>query len=207
MVKAMNTRTALAAIVAALTLAQFSSRAQPAYRITFRATSYQTDGSGQFVAVPLTEQTLLQDIAQSGGRDPNSLALVYTFQPSGSLGDTIDVVNISDGSLVVNVFGLFFGDDFGSANPLGRTAATNSPVTEIRRLDYIYTQQSFTYTSYNTHSMGASFTAKRVMGDANGNLHATVDAKIHWIVNPQNGNGTKVITGSFTTTKPFVPSG
>lgn len=104
-------------------------------------------------------------------------------------------------STLVNLFGLYFGDD----NSLGRTAATNSTLTEIKRLDYVYTLNNYTYTSWNSHSMGASFTTKRLQTDTHGNTHALIDGQIQWIVNPQNGAGTKICVATFTTTKPFVP--
>lgn len=171
------------------------------YRLTFRGTCYQTNATGDFYATPLTEQTFIQDAARSGNVDPKSIALVYHLQ-NGGLGDTIDVVNAANGSTIVSLFGLYFGDD----STLGRTAATNATMTEVRRLDYIYTQQNSTYTSFNTHSMGSAFTTKRfvyAVGPNGTNVNTTVDAQMSWIVNPMGSSGTKLCTGSFTTTTPF----
>lgn len=168
------------------------------YHLTLQGTCYQTNASGNFVATPLTDQVLLQDAAQAGKVSPTSIALVYHLQGSG-LGDTIDVVNASTGSTLANLFGLYFGSD----TSLGRTAATNATHTEIRRLDYIYTQQNTTYTSFNTHSMGSAFTVKRILTDTNGITHTTVEAQMSWIANPMGTNGTKLMTASFNTTTPF----
>ena len=167
------------------------------YRLTLQGTCYQTNGPGNFVATPLTDKILVQDAARSGGVDPNSISLVYHLQSSG-LGDTIDLVN-SNGTTLANLFGLYFGDDA----TLGRTAATNSTQTEVRRLDYIYTQNNTTYTSFNSHSMGAAFTVKRFLTDTNGTTHVTVEAQMSWIVNPEGTNGTKICTANFNTTTPF----
>jgi len=179
----------------AFLLSDLSASAQSPFlfRMTIRGTCYQTNSSGNIVATSLTETTLLQDAAQAGGVDPKTLALVYHVQGS-SFGDTIDVVDASSGAVATTLYGLFFGDD--SVQVLGRTALTNTPGTQIRRVDYIYTSQ-------NSHSLGASFTTKRFLTDKNGTIHTTIDGEMEWIVNPTANNGTKVCKASFTTTKPF----
>jgi hypothetical protein len=168
------------------------------YRLTLQGTSYQTNGSGNFVATPLTEKVLIQEAAKAGGVSPSSLALVYHLQSSG-LGDTIDIVDANSGSTLVNLIGLYFGDD----STLGRSAATNATQTEVRRLDYIYTQQNTAYTSFNSHSMGSAFTVKRFLTDTNGIAMVTVEAQMCWIVNPSGTNGTKLCTATMNTTTPF----
>jgi len=168
------------------------------YHITLQGTYYQTNSSGNFVATPITDKILVQKAAQAGGVSPSSIALVYHLQSSG-LGDTIDFVNATNGSTLANVFGLYFGDD----PTLGRSATTNATHTEIRRLDYVYTQQNTAFTSFNTHSMGSAFTVKRFLTDTNGTTHTTVEAQMSWIVNPSGTNGTKLCTASFNTTTPF----
>jgi hypothetical protein len=186
-----------------LPLAPFLAQAQTTpylYRITLKGTCYETNATGaEFAALPLTDQILLDDAAQAGGVSPSTLALVYHIQTSG-LGDTLDIVDANTGSTLVNLFGFYFGDD----SSLGRTAATNSTMTEIKRLDYLYTLNNYTYTSWNSHSMGASFTNKRFLTDTNGNQRAVIDGQMQWIVNPEGSAGTKICTASFTTTVPFV---
>jgi hypothetical protein len=168
------------------------------YRMTLQGTCYQTNASGNFVATPLTEKVLVDAAAKAGGLNPSSIALVYHLQSSG-LGDTIDFVDAHTGSTLANLFGLYFGDD----PTLGRTAATNSTQTEVRRVDYIYTQQNTTYTSYNSHSMGAAFTAKRFLTDTNGVTQIVVEAQMSWIANPSGTNGTRVCTANISTSTPF----
>jgi hypothetical protein len=181
-------------------LSQASSLAQSPFlfRITFRGTVFQTNATGSFVATRLTEASFIEDAARAGGVDPASLGLAYHIQSDG-LGDTIEVVDGTTGATRKVLFGLFFGSDAS----LGRTAATNSPLTEIKRLDYLYTLEKTTYTSWNSHSMGSALTTKRFLSDANGNSRTTIDAEMQWIVNPQDGNGTKICKGTFTTTTPF----
>src|SRR5262249_32227446 len=166
------------------------------FRMTFRGTCYQTNTSGVVVATPVTEQTLLQDAAMAGGADWHTLALVYHVQGS-SFGDTIDLVDAASGAVDTTLYGLFFGDN--TVRDLGRTALTNSLGTEVRRLDYVYTSQ-------NSHSMGACFTTKRFQSDSNGNVRATFNGQMQWVVNPAGNAGTKLYTASFTTTRPFAGS-
>ena len=185
-----------AALLLLTCVSQISALAQTPFlfRMTLRGTCYQTNSTGQVVATPITEQTLLQDAAAAGGLDWRSLALVYHVQGSG-FGDTIDVVNAATGQIGTTLYGLFFGDN--SNQDLGRTALTNIVGSEVRRLDYIYTTQ-------NSHSMGACFTTKRFQGDNKGNIRASFEGQMHWIVNPVGNAGTRVCTASFNTTKPFV---
>jgi hypothetical protein len=196
----MNLTRKVAVAMTLLAAARFGALAQSPYlyHLTFQGTCYQTNSSGNFAAIPVTDKILLQDAAQAGGVSPDSIALVYHFQSSG-LGDTIDIVNAKTSSTLANLFGLYFGDD----SSLGRSAATNATKTEIRRVDYIYTQQNTAFTSFNTHSMGAAFTVKRFLTDTNGVTHATVEAQMCWIVNPSGTNGTKVCNANFSTTTPF----
>lgn len=190
----------LIGMVVCFALAHFKTVAQSPflYRMTLQGTYYQTNGTGNFVASPITDKIIVQAAAQAGGVSADSIALVYHLQSSG-LGDTIDLVDAKTGSTLANVFGLYFGDDA----TLGRTAATNATQTEVRRLDYIYTQQNTAFTSYNSHSMGAAFTSKRFLTDTNGTTFVTVEAQMSWIANPSGTNGTKVCTASFNTTTPF----
>lgn len=193
-VNGMKITTCVVLLGFAFGLSQSNASAQSyLFRMTFRGTCYQTNASGNIVATPITEASLLQQAAQAGGVDPSTLALVYHVQGS-SFGDTIDVVNSSSGAVATTLYGLFFGDD--SVQVLGRTALTNSVGNEVRRVDYIYTSQ-------NSHSMGASFTSKRFLTDTKGNVHTTIEGQMQWIVNPTGANGTQICTGTFTTTRPF----
>lgn len=194
----MNTAKFPVALLLAGILCTCTAFSQTAYmfRMTLRGTCYQTNTTGVVVATPVTEQTLLQDAAAAGGVDWHNLALVYHVQGSG-FGDTIDVVDATSGAVDTTLYGLFFGDN--TVQDLGRTALTNSPGNEVRRLDYIYTSQ-------NSHSMGACFTTKRCQTDNNGNVRATFNGQMQWVVNPVGSTGTKLYTASFTTTRPFSGS-
>jgi hypothetical protein len=174
-------------LISALVVGQLSVSAQFEFQVIFRGASYQTNGNGQVFSTLVTEQTILQDAAQAGGiTDLSTLALVYHVQGS-SFGDTIDVVNATNGIAYKTVFGFFFGDD----PSLNRVAITNSPGTQVMRVDYIYTDQ-------NSHSMGAAFVTK--MYNSGGQSLTSITGRMQWIVNPIPPAGTKVCYGSFTAT-------
>ena len=133
----------------ALSLCRSFGQSPFLYNMTLQGTCYRTNATGNFIATPITDKILVEKAAQSGGVSSSSILLVYHLENSG-LGDTIDFVNATNGATIMNLFGLYFGDD----PTLGRTAATNSTATEIRRLDYVYTQQNTAFTSFNSRSNG-----------------------------------------------------
>jgi hypothetical protein len=191
-------------LLAATALGQLNTSAQAPYlfRVTFRGAVYETNGSGQVISTPITETNLLLAAAEAGGTtDISGMALTYHILGDPNHGDTIEVDSTSTHQTLTTMFGLYFGDD----PTLGRSALTNSAASEIRRVDYVYTFDYTALTYPNSHSMGSSFTTKRFLTDTNGNVHTTIDGQMQWIVNPQNGAGTKVCVGHFTTTMPFPP--
>ncbi len=202
--KAMNTVRLAAAILGIGTLAAFHTSAQNApylYRMTFRGMVYQTNTINQVVAKPITEKDLLLAAAQAGGTsDISTMALVYHIQGSG-LGDNIEIYDVNTRQQLAVLFGLYFGNDAS----LYRFGLTNSVNTEMRRIDYFYgfVNSIYSYPNQGGHSMGSSFTTKRFLGDARGNVHTTIDGVAQWVVSAFQGAGQRLITGTFTTTKPF----
>ncbi len=186
-------RFALAALLC-LTFS-WSGFAQNRFYVTFRGTSYPLNATGNMAPIAITEQTLVDQAAQAGGvADPSTLALVYHVQGLSGFGDTIEVVNRTTGATSPYLFGFFFGE--ATSTTPNRVAITNAPGTEVRRIDFIYTQQ-------NGHSMGSGFITKRFATDLTGNPHTTVDGKFQWIALPQGTNGTAMCKATFTTTRPF----
>ncbi len=167
--------------------------AQYLFSVTFRGTNYQADATGKVVPHPMTEQSILQELAAAIGADPKSWALVYHVAANG-FGDALEVVNASTGATLSTYLGFYFGD----TASLNRVAITNAPGTETRRIDYLYTDQ-------NTHSMGAAFVTKRYPHDAAGNTRTTIEGFLHWVVAPTASGGTRICVGTFTTTRPFTP--
>ena len=163
-------------------------------QISFKGTAYQTNTTGNIVATPITDQTLLQDRAAMGGiTDLSTLAIVYHIA-GDEKGDTVEIVNSSNGQKLAFEFGFWFGDD----PTLGRSSLTNATKTEVRRVDYIYTLENSTYTFLNSHSMGAAFVTKRFVTDTGGNVRPTIEGTMQWTVNPQSNRSTIVCVGSFT---------
>lgn len=189
----MNFRLVLALLLLAYVVQ--SGFAQSKFHITFRGTAYQKAPDGNMTPVTITERTLLEEAARDGGvTDLSTLALVYHVNGS-SFGDTIDVVNSTNGVPYRTFYGFFFGQDAS----LNRTAITNAAGTDVRRIDYIYTSQS-------SHSMGTGFVSKRYIRDSQGNPRATIDGgQLQWIVLPAKGDSAKMCKATFTTVRPFVP--
>jgi len=183
--------TSLRAIFLTVLTAALPALAQTEFQFTFRGTSYQTNGAGNIVTIPLTEQNLLEEAAQANGVSTNNYTLAYHVGGS-SFGNTVDIINRTTGASLNWVYGFYFGEDAS----LGRMALTNRTQTEQRRVDYIYTQQ-------NSHSMGAAFVTKRFLTDTNGNVHTTIEGPIHWIVLPQGNEPMKIRSGFFTIGRPL----
>jgi hypothetical protein len=190
--KAMNVSKLAVLMCLAWLFCERDAGAQTEFKFTFRGLSYQTNGSGNIVVTPLTEQSLLEEVARDAGiTSVSNLTLAYRLRGS-EFGDTVDVINRSNGASLDWVFGFYFGED----TALGRMALTNATRTEQRRVDYIYTKQ-------NSHSMGAAFVTKRFLTDTNGNVHTTIEGPMQWIVLPQGTNTMKVRTGNFTVGPPL----
>lgn len=156
---------------------------------------YQTNAAGEVTKRPMTEQTILEDLARPVGiTDLSTLALVYHVN-AGAFGDAIEVVNPANGAKLDLVWGFYFGSDLS----LGRMALTNAFGTQERRVDQVYTKQS-------QFALGSAFVTKRHVADALGNLRSTIDGDIQYLVLPQGTNpAARLVTGTFTTTRPFRP--
>jgi hypothetical protein len=164
------------------------------FALTLRGSFYETNAVGQVTRTAVTEAEILKQIGASAGfNDVSGWALVYHINGS-SFGDTIDVVEINSGKVLDTFLGFFFGSDLS----LGRMALTNAFNTQERRVDQLYTKQS-------PYALGSAFVTKRFVTDGLGNVSATIDADMHYLVLGQNGRGPRMFLGSFTTTRPFRP--
>jgi len=172
----------------AMLLAAADARAQYEFKFTFKGVTVATNGVN-VVTTPYTEKNIIQEAAADGGADPNTLDIVYHIGGS-SFGDTVDIIRISDGATLRTMYGFFFAEDPG----LGRTAITNASATEVRRVDYIYTDQ-------NSHSMGAAFTTKRIVTDGSG-THTTFEGPMQWLELQRPTRPTRIISGSYITGAP-----
>lgn len=165
------------------------------FHLTFRGTNYQTNTAGEIITTPITEMTLLQEVAAPVGiTDLSTLAVVYHVRGNG-LGDTIEVVNPTNGVTLDTLLGFYFGAD----TTLGRIALTNSAGTQERRVDQVYN------TKQSQFALGSAFITKRFLKDQQGNERNTIDADVHYLVLPRGTEPAKCRVGTFTTTRPFKP--
>jgi hypothetical protein len=190
------------AITAALLLAaglNATAQSYHEYKFVFSGTAYQTNEAGAIVATHITDQTLLKDRARQGNiANLSTISLVYHID-GNSLGDTVEVISNSTGQTLTTEFGFYFGSDTG----LGRIAVANLLQTQQRRVDYIYTFDSSTYTYSNGDSVGAAFTDRTFV--TKGKLtNAVISGTMSWSVMP-TGTNTKpmVCVGTFSLGRPM----
>jgi hypothetical protein len=188
---------------AALLLGGFDALGQSyyEYKFVFAGMAYQTNGSGDIVGTPITDQTLLQSQAQVLNiTNLGTISLVYHFD-GGPQGDTVDVISNATGETLTYQIGFYFGSDLS----LGRYAVTNAAQTEQRRVDQIYTFDNTLYAYGGTgHAIGAAFTCKRFLTDTNGNTYSIVEGTLSWDVTPTGTNVAPVVcVGNFTLGQPM----
>ena len=169
-----------------------SAAAQPTqYTFVFNGTSSTTDSTGKIVTTQINNQTLLQEFGKLNGiTDLSPYGLAYHLG-GNDLGDTIEVVNRHDGTSVYTLLGLYFGEDF------GRTSLFSASHRQMKRLEYIYTDQ-------NSHSLGSALLTDYFFLDGKGNTNSiTVFGNLQWIVTPNALHSDTVVrSGSFTTLQP-----
>jgi hypothetical protein len=195
---------------AALALAAPGASAQQTnytqYQWIFHGMEYETNGAGNIVGIPITDQTLLADRAKEGGiTDLSTVAIVYHIGGGSPLGgtppwDTIDVINATNGVVLTTEFGLYYGSDA----QYGRTAVTNATQTEERRIDYLYSFDNTGYTVSGSDSIGAAFITKRFLSDGAGNTNTIIDGSFGWDSLPHGTNTAPLVCiGNFTLGKPL----
>lgn len=199
----MKMKKTLALTVAAFLFGGFDVQAQSyyEYKFVFSGIAYQTDGAGNIVGTPITDQTLLQSQAQRLSiTNLSTISIVYHINGGPPYGDTVDVISNSTGATLTTEFGFYFGSD----TNLGRYAVTNATQTEQRRVDQIYTFSNTPYTYENPDSLGTAFTCKRFLSDTNGNTNTIVEGAMSWDVTPTGTNaGAVVCVGNFTLGQPM----
>jgi hypothetical protein len=171
------------------------------YKFVFSGTVYQTNGSGNIVGTPITDQTLLQTQGQRLNiTNLSTISIVYHIGGGPPYGDTVDIISNATGQTLTTEFGFYFGSD----TNLGRYAVTNAAQTEQRRVDQIYTFSNTPYTYENPDSLGTAFTCKRFLSDTNGNTNTIVEGALCWDVTPTGTNAGPIIcVGNFTLGQPM----
>jgi hypothetical protein len=145
------------------------------------------------VSKPLNNKVLLQQAAKAGGTsDISGMALAYHIG-GNDLGDTIEVINRTNGTTLATLFGLYFGESF------GRQALLSGSHKQMKRLEYIYTDQ-------NDHSLGSALLTDYYFLDSNGNTNRTyVLGQMQYIVTTDaNHPHTQVCNATLTTLRPWT---
>jgi hypothetical protein len=174
---------AAAVMALAVVLAISGARAEQLLLMSFKGTLAKTDAAGNLVLQPVNSDTLISQCLQSVGvADTNSFALVF-HQDSSDLGDTIEVVNKTNGVLACGVLRLYFQEH------LERADGTLS-----KRFAYAYNY-------ININSFGtAIFNERTVMDKVSHTNQFVIDGSLQWYYT----NAMQVWSGTFTTGKPLV---
>ncbi len=163
------------------------------YHLSSRASPSTTDPPGRIVSKPINNGTLLKDFAALHNSGKTSgLALAYHIG-GNELGDTIDVINSTNGAVVYSLFGLYFGESF------GRMELPSASGRQIKRIEYVYTDQ-------NSHSLGSVLLTTYFWFDSNGNTNATavLGSNMEYLVLPNTlHTNTQVCTASFRAIQPW----
>jgi hypothetical protein len=187
-----NLCAASAAICGLLLAAPAGAQLPNLWQITISGVSWTTNSAGQIGAEPLNNGTLLKHIADvNGTTDYSWWALAYHVG-GNDLGDTIDIINRTNGTTLQTLFGLYFGEAF------ERSALLSASHRQMKRIEYIYTDQS-------PHSIGSALMTDYYFFDKAGNTnYVVVLGQMQWLVVPDNKNPKmRVNSASFTTTRPL----
>ena len=177
-----------AAVVMALAvlLAVSGARAEQMLLMSFKGTLATTDAAGKLVLQPVNSDTLVSQCLQSVGvSDSNAYALVF-HQDSSDLGDTIEVVNKTNGVLACGVLRLYFQEHFERADG-----------TLSKRFAYAYNY-------ININSFGTAILNERMVMDKMAHTNRfVIDGSLQWYYT----NAMQVWSGTFTTGKPLAITG
>ena len=180
------------ALSAGFLIAAINAGAQSKLQMQLTGTCFTMDSQGRITTQVINNQTLLQQAAAAGGlKDTSGLGLAYHVQ-GNDLGDTIDVINRTNGTTLTTLYGLYFGESF------GRQALLSASHRQLKRIEYIYTNQ-------NDHSLGSALLTDYYYLDSNGNTNSTyVLGQMQWLVTTDSTHtNTLVCTATFTTLKPW----
>ena len=179
----------------ALLIATAKVDAQNKLQMVITGNCSTMDAQGHIVSKPLNNQTLLQEAAKAGGLTSTAgLGLAYHINGNTDIGgDTIEVINRTNGTTLATLYGLYFGESF------GRQALLSASHAQMKRLEYIYTSQ-------NDHSVGSALLTEYFFFDSNGNTNKTyVLGQMQWIIQTDSTHtNSQVCTASFTTLRPWT---
>jgi hypothetical protein len=196
----MNTRYLIvsAAVYAIAAFGQASYGQNPLpfyYQFTFSGTSVYTNAAGNLVTKRVTHANWLRDYARANGvRNLKTIALLYHVN-GDERGDTIDIVNVTNGVPLYTIFGLYFGESF------GRAALVSGDNRQSKEIPYVYSHQL-------THSVGLGFLSRQILVDKSGNpTQEKIRATLEYEVLPDPKNLLQVCSGTLVTGKPWAVRG
>ncbi len=187
-----NLLAAAAAAASLLVAGRAGAQLPNLWQIAISGTSWTTNKAGQIVPQQLNNTTLLKHIADvNGTTDYSGWALAYHIG-GNDLGDTIDIINRTNGATLQTLYGLYFGEAF------ERKALLSASRRQLKRIEYVYTDQS-------PHSIGSALLTDYYFFDQSGNTnYVVVLGQMQWLVVPDNNNpDMRVNTANFTTTRPW----
>lgn len=180
------------AALALMVCTQANAQLPALWRVNISGYSWTTNKIGQIVPQPLNNATLLKHIANvNGTTDFSWWALAYHIG-GNELGDTIDIINRTNGATLQTLFGLYFGEAF------ERSALRSASGRQLKRIEYVYTDQS-------SHSIGSALLTDYYFFNSSGNTnYVMVLGQMQWLVVPDSKNPSmRVNSASLTTTGPF----
>jgi hypothetical protein len=158
-----------------------AARAQNLYRVQIKGSCSSVDATGHQITQPLNNKILVREWAgRVGASNVNDLQLA--FQPNAGLGGhAIDLVNKSDGTVLITVFPLTFLES--AATPGGKTA---------RRFAYVFDL------NHSDFSVGTALMTERISLARNGNTNRFVlDGDMQWYWLPTQTNAFRICSGKF----------
>jgi hypothetical protein len=182
----------LTVVCSTLALSATQAMAQNQLQVAITGSCSTLDAQGHIVSTPINNQTLLQAAATSVGVNVSGLGLTYHIG-GNALGDTIDVINLTNGATLTTLYGLYFGESF------GRQALLSASHQQMKRIEYIYTSQ-------NSHSLGSVLLTDYFILDSNGHTNITyVLGQMQWLITTDNTHtNTQVCSASFRTFRPWT---
>ena len=159
-----------------------TAEAQNLYKIEFKGSCTGLDSAGNQVTQLLNNRAIVREWAARVGAT-NSAALDIAFHPNAGVGngDSIDLINKTDGTILISVFPLAFPESTGT--PDGKT---------VRRFAYVYDL------NHSDFSIGTALMTERISTAKNGSTNRfVVDADMQWYWLPIQTNVFRICTGKF----------
>ena len=180
-------------VLGALWLVSANAQLPTKYQIAISGVAYTTNSSGRIITQPISNHTLMQEVATADGTsDFSGWGLAYHVGGS-DLGDTIDIIDRNTGATLRTLYGLYFGEAF------GRLALLSGSGQQMKRLEYIYTDQ-------NSHSLGSALLTTYYWFNSDGSTNRTATlGQMQWVVAPDSRHPTtEICTASFATLRPWT---